>query len=375
MIPVSSIKKKNWIVAVDASLMIYQTVTATTAISGKHTYNNDGHITDHLGGILKKCTTFLEHNIRPIFVFDGDECPMKSNTLDTRHKEKDKARKDLESLDNPDDISPVRTKLINRSFSVTDDIVHSLKIMLDVLGIPWIQAIGEADTVCVWLTKIIDVDTGKRLVKGVCSEDMDMLTLGAKYLLRNMSCFFTRNHMIHIYKLPKIRDLLNLSESKFISLCTLMGTDYASNIKGIAGIKSFELIEKHDTLKSVLKSIPSEDCTKKQKKKYLEIQKYFETTVFDLNNDVDFDIYRNNLFSRCLQMKSAMDYLCHCNGLNVQKTAQLLNKYQIAQINLSKNGVKFYRNTCGRKIINKEIARYKLPFGIVPLDKKGMIYN
>jgi len=61
---------KGMIVAVDASLMIYQTVIAIRA-TGRDLQNKQGGLTSHLHGLFHKIIGFLERGIKPIFVFDG----------------------------------------------------------------------------------------------------------------------------------------------------------------------------------------------------------------------------------------------------------------------------------------------------------------
>ena len=57
----------------------------------------------------------------------------------------------------------------------------------------------------------------------VISEDMDHLTSGTKYLIRD---FNIKNNIAKCYDLEKIKELLKINHDEFINLCILFGCDY-----------------------------------------------------------------------------------------------------------------------------------------------------
>ena len=81
-------------VAVDASIMIYQTVLAVRK-GGTDLTNEKGGLTSHLKGILTKIIMFLRHRITPIFVFDGKPPELKEGTLEERREKRRKAEEEL----------------------------------------------------------------------------------------------------------------------------------------------------------------------------------------------------------------------------------------------------------------------------------------
>ena len=73
-------KFNGWRVSIDASLIIYQTVTAMRS-NGFDLTNSKGELTSHLQGLFYKILTFLQNKIIHIFVFDGKAPEIKKRTL------------------------------------------------------------------------------------------------------------------------------------------------------------------------------------------------------------------------------------------------------------------------------------------------------
>jgi flap endonuclease-1 len=82
------------VVAVDASMAIYQFLIATQTFSqGRpgvgELRDEEGNLTGHLVGIFHRTIQFLENGIKPIWVFDGKPPDMKSKELDKRKEQKE----------------------------------------------------------------------------------------------------------------------------------------------------------------------------------------------------------------------------------------------------------------------------------------------
>jgi flap endonuclease-1 len=116
-------------------------------------------------------------------------------------------------------------------------------MFLDLLGIPYCTALQEADSQCASLT--IDND-----VYGVGSEDMDILTFGAKKLLRNISS--SKKNEIIEYDLDKVLEELKYTNEQFIDLCILLGCDYVDHIDGIGVKKAKEIIDEFKSIENFL---------------------------------------------------------------------------------------------------------------------------
>ena len=120
---------KGMTVAVDASLIIHQIAIAMRTKS-KDLYNQEGKLTNHLYGFFYKIINFLEEEIIPIVVFDGKPPEIKTKTIQRRKAAKTK-----------------------QSFTMSEINLDVVYTILDLMGIPYIVAPGEADVVCAWLTR------------------------------------------------------------------------------------------------------------------------------------------------------------------------------------------------------------------------------
>ena len=110
--------------------------------------------------------------------------------------------------------------------------------MLRLMGVPVIQAPGEAQAQCSYLNKVGKIDA-------VCTEDTDSLVFGTQILIREINnkkqpvCEVTRQ---------KVLNGLDLTEDEFIDMCILCGCDYASKIEGIGPVKAYKFIKDHKNL-------------------------------------------------------------------------------------------------------------------------------
>ena len=162
-------------IVLDASMIIYQYVIAIRG-SGSDLQNNDGKMTSHILGVLSKTFMLLKHDIIPIFVFDGKPPDIKYNTIKSRKETKKKNLEKMELSDNKDE----KIKYFKRSFTITYKQTQEVKDILNLFGIPVIEAPSEADPLC---AKIVY----NNLAYGVASEDMDLLVFGCPKLIRSLS--------------------------------------------------------------------------------------------------------------------------------------------------------------------------------------------
>lgn len=339
-------RNQYWIVAVDASLMIYQTVTAIRSGNrGEDLTNSRGERTSHLLGIAQKCATFLEYSVRPVFVFDGEACDRKDNTLDDREKKRAIAEEQLSCTEQG---SPKYCQLRNQTYRVSKKDIQSTQQMLDLLGIPWIQAPAEADEVCVWLTQ--QRKDGIRWMKGVVSNDLDMLPLGCKYLFKNMSAFLDKKRgaqesKIQILSLPRTLRGLGLTYPQFIDTCVMLGTDYARNIPGVGPVKTLELIRKHGSLKSVLRAFP--DLPEDHRERLQDARDYFRNATAALTDNPEFQVTWDSIQQRTMCYPELLDYLSAKHGFEIWRVTTLLNRIQ-SSLDAMKEQVFLGRNKADR---------------------------
>jgi len=297
---ISTTTLTNKVVAIDASIFIYQFASAIKS-SVDDLKTSEGKITTHIHGILTKTLSILKKKIKPIFVFDGKPPSLKKNVLDSRKSTKTSAEKsakkikkelaqvqrDLEPM--PETIEEIQTQLENiakakdlqdtlvklqkRAVTVTHAQMEECKEIVKLLGIPIIEAQEEADSQCAKLVK-------DGIADYVASEDMDLLTFGCTKLIRKLSSKST----VTEYSLDQALKELNLTQTQFIDLCILLGCDYTGTIGRVGPAKAYELIKTYGSIDEILALDPNFDPSN-PKPKYVTPENfiYRESAQYFLN--------------------------------------------------------------------------------------------
>jgi flap endonuclease-1 len=227
------------IVAIDGNMSMYQFLIGVRG-SGQDLENQDGKITSHLQGILYRTTRLLEAGIKPVYVFDGKPPELKYSELEKRKLKTEQAQEEMEDADEERKI-----QMSKRTIRVSKEQIEEAKVLLQLLGIPVIQAPSEAEAQCCELVK-------GNLAYAIGTEDMDALTFGSKILLRHLNFSEARKEPILEFNLEKILSELKLNQEQFIDLCILCGCDYTDTIKGIGPKRALKLIQEHQTIENIL---------------------------------------------------------------------------------------------------------------------------
>tara|TARA_B110000208_G_C11773646_1_gene431181 strand:+ start:1011 stop:1985 length:975 start_codon:yes stop_codon:yes gene_type:complete len=229
---------KNKYIAVDTSLILYKYISGIRNSGKDITVNNKS--VSHIFAIINKTINLLEEDIIPIYVFDGKAPEIKNKTLINRRKVKENAKNNQELSKTKED----KIKYFKRSLYITTEQYNECKEILTIMGIPYIQAEGEADCVCAQLIK-------KNLVYSVYSEDMDMLTFGCTKLSKKI-IFKKNKKLINEIDLNELLCKLQLDYDQFINLCVLLGCDYINNIKGIGYKTSYKIIREYKSISNFI---------------------------------------------------------------------------------------------------------------------------
>jgi flap endonuclease-1 len=205
-------------VAVDASHMVHQYVRALLG-SGTSPTSPSGLFTAHIMAITNKTLFYLRLGILPIYVFDGWSPKLKAET----HVKRAKIREG-----STDDSA--------KGFRLSRAMVRDIQQLLDKMGIPWIQAVGEADPQCARLTY-----NPFKVAYGVVSDDMDMLAFGASNLIRDLK---STKKSCTIINLKKLLKEMKMTRKDFAELCILLGSDYCPTLPGIGPVSAINIIQK-----------------------------------------------------------------------------------------------------------------------------------
>ena len=224
-------------IAVDISIILYQVVIAIRS-TGSDLVNKQGEISSHILGLFNKTFTLLKRDITPIFVFDGKPPDIKSDLLLTRKNYRSKAEELMKNAKTEEE----RIKYFKRCVNISSKQINEAKELLELMGIPYIEAPEEADIQCAYLCK-------NGLVYGVLTEDMDILTFGSNKIVRNLSSYKKDCYEID---LNKILNKLKFNMENFIDFCILLGCDYC---KGLNDIKTNIIYKYFIHTKNVNKTI------------------------------------------------------------------------------------------------------------------------
>eukprot|EP01132_Coremiostelium_polycephalum_P003234 gene3234-4048_t len=257
------------IIAIDASSSLYQFLIAMHTDTMSSLTNSEGETTSHLQGMFYRTIKLITHGIKPVYVFDGSAPVLKSGELAKRYARRKEAQQSLSEATEIGTSEEV-TKFAKRTISVSRKQNQDCIKLLQLMGVPIIQAPCEAEAQCAELTK-------SGMVWATASEDMDSLTLGSSVLLRRLFFSEARKLPILEFKLSSVLEDLKLSQDEFIDLCILLGCDYCETIKGIGPKRAIELIQKHRTLEEIIKHLDKSKYPIPEFFPYQEVRELFKS--------------------------------------------------------------------------------------------------
>jgi flap endonuclease-1 len=138
---------------------------------------------------------------------------------------------------------------------VKDYMAEDSKKLLDLMGIPWIQAPSEGEAQAAHLTKRGDADY-------CASQDYDSLLFGAPKLIRNVTISGRRKlpgKSVLIEVVPEVVELENvlrdcgITLEQLVDVGILVGTDFnPDGVKGLGPKTALKIIKEHGTLENTL---------------------------------------------------------------------------------------------------------------------------
>ncbi|KAG7524175.1 putative flap endonuclease 1-like [Solea senegalensis] len=265
------------VIALDTSIVVNQFRAATPTLSP-------------LTGLFFRTLTLLEHDIKPVFVFDGKPPEEKSAVLEKRAETSGWK-------------SSNRTGTVS---SQTKDCLHLLKL----LGVPFIQAPGDAEALCAQLERDGTVDA-------VASEDMDTLPFGANVLIRQLNA--KRDSEVVEYSLPKVLEKLQISHEEFVDLCILLGCDYCDKITGLGPKKALTLIQKHRKIENVVVHVNKQTHPIPHFWKYKEARKLFLAAPQTVAPELAWTEPDE---------EALVGFLCHTKRVKVERVRHRMEKFR-----------------------------------------------
>jgi len=221
-------------VAIDAFNAIYQFLSIIRQPDGTPLQDSAGKVTSHLSGLLYRTSNLLEMGIKPIYVFDGAPPAFKREEIQRRHQIKVEAQVHYEKAVAKSDVPKMRM-FAQASTTMKDYMKTDSQRLLDLMGLPWVQAPSEGEAQAAYMTRKGETD--------YCgSQDYDSLLFGAPMLLRNVTISGRRklpSKNVYVDIIPEVISLrevlkdLGITHEQLIDVGILIGTDF--NPDGVKG--------------------------------------------------------------------------------------------------------------------------------------------
>jgi len=241
------------IVAIDAYNAIYQFLSIIRGPDGMPLTDFSGKITSHISGLFYRNINFLSLGIKPVYVFDGKPPSLKSAEIERRKQIKKDATIKYERAISEGKYEEAR-KFAQQTSILRDDMVSDSKKLLELFGIPFIQAPSEGEATAAQMTS-----DGKAYASA--SQDFDSLLFGAKRLVRNFTNsgkrkLPNRNTTIEIepelIQLDKTLSELGITREQLVDIGILIGTDFnPDGFERIGPKTALKVIKEHGNLENV----------------------------------------------------------------------------------------------------------------------------
>ena len=319
------------VIAVDAYNTIYQFLATIRGTTGELLTNNNGEVTSHLSGLFYRNVNLLVENVKLIYIFDGKPSPLKSKEIDRRRQVKQDAFNKYQEAITAGRFEDAR-KYGQATSVLTDKMVEESKMILTLLGIPYIQAPSEGEAAAAQLTQ-------SNIAFACASQDYDSLLFGAKRLIRNLAISGKRkvpNRNVYVDIEPEIieqQQFLNetgLNLEQLVDVGILIGTDF--NPGGIPGIgpktalklvREYNKLEKIEKIEDSLANIP-----------YKEIREVFLKQEVPKVNSIEFND---------INYDALVNFLCIEKNFSVARVNTSLDKVKKSITNRNQSLEKWFK--------------------------------
>ncbi len=245
------------IMALDAYNAIYQFLSSIRQVDGTPLMDSQGRVTSHLSGVLYRTSSIMAKGVRMVFVFDGPPHPLKMDTLEARAEVKRKAQKAWEAALEAGDLEGARMKAQQTS-RLDKAMVTEVKVLLDAMGVPWVDAPGDGEAQASHMS-------AKGDVWATASQDYDSLLYGSSLLVCNATLSGRRKlpgrgRREYVQVVPERVDLqenlraMGLTREQLVDAVILVGTDFNPGIKGVGPKTAIKLVKAHRDLEGALRS-------------------------------------------------------------------------------------------------------------------------
>jgi flap endonuclease-1 len=240
--------------AIDAYNALYQFLAIIRQPDGTPLKDNTGRVTSHLSGLLYRTSNLLELGIRPVYVFDGAPPVLKAVEIKRRMKVKEEALVQYERALREGRTQEARV-YAQATSHLKDYMTEDSKKLLDLMGVPWVQAPSEGEAQAAHLARQGRADY-------CASQDYDSLLFGAPKFVRNITISGRRklpSKNMYVEVIPEVVELgevlkmCGITYEQLIDVGILIGTDFnPDGIKGLGPKTALKLVKEHGSLEQAL---------------------------------------------------------------------------------------------------------------------------
>ncbi|MFC7141620.1 flap endonuclease-1 [Halosimplex aquaticum] len=231
------------VVAVDAHNWLYRYLTTTVRWTNDDIYTTaDGDEVANLVGVVQGLPKFFEHDVTPVFVFDGSVVDLKDDEVEQRREEREKREEQLEQAREEGDSIAV-ARLESQTQRLTDTILTTTREVLELFDVPVIEAPAEGEAQAAHMAREGAVDY-------VGTEDYDALLLGTPLTLRQL----TSKGDPELMDFEATLETHDLTWEQLVDAAILMGTDFNEGVSGIGPKTAVKAVREHGDIWGVFEA-------------------------------------------------------------------------------------------------------------------------
>ncbi|XP_004387630.1 flap endonuclease GEN homolog 1 [Trichechus manatus latirostris] len=204
-------------IAVDLSLWVCEAQTVKKMIGTV--------MKPHLRNLFFRISFLMLMDVKLVFVMEGEPPKLKADVISKRNQ-----------IRYGPSGKPWSQKTGRSRFK---SVLRECLDMLECLGIPWVQAAGEAEAMCAYLN-------ANGYVDGCLTNDGDAFLYGAQTVYRNFT-MNTKDPHVDCYTMSSIKSELGLDREALVGLAVLLGCDYLP--KGVPGVGKEQALKLIQTLR------------------------------------------------------------------------------------------------------------------------------
>ncbi|MFB6111401.1 MAG: flap endonuclease-1 [Halobacteriaceae archaeon] len=232
------------VIVVDAHNWLYKYLTTTVRFTDESVYTTaDGEEVANLLGIVQGLPKFYEHDLTPVFVFDGAVTDLKADEVEARRERREADAERLADAREAGDPIEV-ARLEARTQRLTTTIQETTRGLFDHLDVPYIEAPAEGEAQAAYMARTDEA------VDYAGSDDYDTLLFGAPLTVRQL----TSAGAAELMDFEATLTSHDLTWEQLVDVGILCGTDFNEGISGIGPATALDAIHDHGDLWGVLEA-------------------------------------------------------------------------------------------------------------------------